>query len=354
MKKSPALFVSPTNSVFMKIDKDILAARHDLDFVNLYQERSKFTYLIQIIKAVFMILRQANKYKSVYVWFGDYHAFPIALLCKAMGIKCCIFVGGYDAVHYPDMAMGAAHTAIRRFCNKNSLALASLIIANHSALIKSINLYYHNHPDGILNLYPHLKTPSEVVYNAIPLFPEAKPNAVRKPLSILSVGSTPRYMDCINKGYDLLLQIAREHPEWQFTIVGIRRHWWERLLSENHASACQNVQMIDKLPHAKLYELYTSNHVYVQASISEGMPNALMEAIALGCVPVGSNVSGIPTLMDSYGVLVKKRDVRELESAIDAALRQSIDIDRLTVFRNKFSYNTRKASISSVLDKYEF
>ena len=73
-------------------------------------------------------------------------------------------------------------------------------------------------------------------------------------------------------------------------------------------------------PDEILFKEYNSATVFVQASITEGMSNTLNEAMLCGCIPVGSNVNGIPDVIGDTGILVMKRDVAELETATRQAL----------------------------------
>lgn len=55
--------------------------------------------------------------------------------------------------------------------------------------------------------------------------------------------------------------------------------------------------------------------LYVQPSLTEGMPRATIEAMAMGCPVIGSNVGGIPDIVSKQYVH-KKGDVKELANHI--------------------------------------
>ncbi len=65
-------------------------------------------------------------------------------------------------------------------------------------------------------------------------------------------------------------------------------------------------------------ELLRVFDLYVLPSLSEGMPLALLEAMAAGCPIVATNVGGVPDIItDGYnGTLVKPRDKEDLAKAI--------------------------------------
>jgi len=93
----------------------------------------------------------------------------------------------------------------------------------------------------------------------------------------------------------------------------------------------ENLSLRGYIPHAEVLALMRSSRYYIQASISEGMPNALMEAMLMGCLPIGSNVAGIPTIIGEYGVVFDKRDAESLRQALVKALElklQPLDISK--------------------------
>jgi glycosyltransferase involved in cell wall biosynthesis len=64
--------------------------------------------------------------------------------------------------------------------------------------------------------------------------------------------------------------------------------------------------------------------IFVCSSISEGLPNAVMEAMACGCCVVAPNVGGCPELMDHGvdGMLFKPVDLDDLTAQMEALARR--------------------------------
>lgn len=336
----------------MEMDKKILSSEYRLHTVHLRQERGRLRYLLGILVSLLTILRSADC-KQVLIWFADYHAAPSVLLAKLLGKRSLIFIGGYDAVKYPELGMGVYCSFWRGLCARVALRNCDHIISNHPALLSSLNRYYkpQGHPDGIYKLVPGLKTSSSVIYNAVD---ESRNIDLTKPRKrqILTVGSTPRFNDFYNKGFDLLLEIAKRRPDLSFVCVGIAESWLPDLDKLFGLSALSNVSIIPSLPHSELLSLMQCSLVYAQPSISEGMPNALMEAMLMGCIPVGSDVAGIPTVIGEAGFLVQNRDSHALESALDEALTCSRDIHAISAgIVSRFNMDRRRQQLLHLLEQ---
>ena len=345
------LLVMPTHSSFMEIDHEILRSFCKVIPIYLAQNESKRSYLHGILKLGVKLLTNTEVI-TTFVWFADYHAALVVAINKLLRHKTVIFIGGYDAVHYPELQMGVHSRALRSFCNKYSLRHADLIIANHESLIAAQNFYYtpQGHADGIRHFIPDLKTSTRILYNGIRFSPTPDLSSNRA-LHVLTIGLTPRREDFVNKGYDLLVEVARRNPDWQFAFVGISEQWIVSLDSEYHFTQLPNIQTYSWIENHKLKELYLNSAVYVQASISEGMPNSLIEAMYYGCIPVGSDVAGIPTVIDKYGVIIHKRDSVELAKAIAEALIRS---DRMAIQEyiiGNFSIEIRKTKLGKILQE---
>jgi glycosyltransferase involved in cell wall biosynthesis len=349
--KPDILLVLPTESSFMRIDEAIIKSGYRTRTLLLYQNISKWKYLSRIFYMAYLLLT-STKIKIVFIWFADYHAAPAVILSKVLGKKTVMFIGGYDAVCYPEFEMGVYCSSLRGFCASISLRNCNLIISNHQALLSSENTYYREqgHPEGIYRLIPSLATPSRVIYNAVSSLRELDLEQPRQ-AHILTVGSTPRLADVYNKGYDLLLQVAHRRPDLKFIFVGISDCWVSALNRMFALPDLPNVEIHPFLPQEAVFKMMQISKVYAQPSISEGMPNALMEAMLNGCIPVGSEVAGIVTIIANYGYVVPRRDSGLLETALDQALASETDPRTISLsISDRFGFELRKSRLLKIMD----
>jgi len=214
------------------------------------------------------------------------------------------------------------------------------------------NLYYNplGHPEGIFRLIPELKTKAVTVENSITAPPPQTLSEIRK-RQILCVGTTPRLHDVYNKGYDLLLEAARVFQDWQFVFVGISSDWLPILEERHNISGYANLILHASLPHAEVLQLMSETDIYVQASVSEGMPFALMEAMLYGCKSIGSNVAGIPTIIDRWGEIITERNPRALITALRKTMQSEADRTAISEsIATRFSVQRRIRELKEVLE----
>ncbi|MCA1760486.1 MAG: glycosyltransferase, partial [Bacteroidales bacterium] len=77
----------------------------------------------------------------------------------------------------------------------------------------------------------------------------------------------------------------------------------------------QNVELIEQVNHEELEVYYKKAKVYCQFSRSESFGVAIVEAMNFGCIPVVTNVGGMPEIVENYG-FVTKRNVSKISMYI--------------------------------------
>jgi glycosyltransferase involved in cell wall biosynthesis len=164
-----------------------------------------------------------------------------------------------------------------------------------------------NPKQGLLQLIPGLKTPIQVIPNGFDteFWKDLGTERVKQSfISVATSTSTPARARV--KGYDLIEQLAAKNPEWNFTLVG----------DADYPALSPNIRVLGKQTPAGLVQLYNTHEFYLQLSSSEGFPNALGEAMACGCVPIGSAVGAIPEIIGDTGLLLTRKSLGALQQLI--------------------------------------
>ena len=152
-----------------------------------------------------------------------------------------------------------------------------------------------------------------------------------------------------NKGMDYLIDACRQMEDYELVILG------------GHAE-----EVVDQLPlkahplgyvndERRIVEIYQAVDVFVLPSLSENLPNTIMEAMACGVPCVGFKVGGIPEEIDHKrnGYVAEYRDSDDLARGIRWILSEA-DYNQLSqeaVRKVAHSYSQQSVAIS-YLDVY--
>lgn len=286
-------------------------------------------------------------------WFGDYHSAVMVFLGRLLRIPVIIFAGGQEAICYPELRKGVYFKRWRGRCVKYALRHATRIIPNHKSLIYHENFYYtpEGKRDGMKYHVARLETPMTIIPNGIDTTKFYRDEAItREPLRVLTVGTMSSTADFLNKGFDLFTDMARRNPDLQFTLIGIKQQFMPWIEENYHISSVPNLEVIlSFVPDEVLFKNYNKAKVFVQASITEGMPNTLNEAMLCECIPVGSNVNGIPDAIGVAGIIVMHRDVAELEQAVRKALTLATGPTARQQVLSNFTFTLREERLLAVM-----
>lgn len=116
------------------------------------------------------------------------------------------------------------------------------------------------------------------------------------------------------KGQDVLLRAVNLLPDEikeniEFYFIGIGDSRWLEELSKN-LNLNDNIAFIgSKESGEPILSLLQEMSLYIQPSLTEGMPRALLEAMSMGCPAMGSRVGGIPDVI-SENLLHHKGDFK--------------------------------------------
>ncbi len=173
------------------------------------------------------------------------------------------------------------------------------------------------------------------------------------PENAFVVGTVANFAE--EKGYPYLLEavsvIAQEHPEAWFLFVGSGP--LEAEIKQKAARLPNSDRILFTGIRSDIPDLISAMNVFVLASVIEGFPNVLLEAMSMAKPVVATCVGGIPELIESEkdGILVFSKDSQGLANVILQCLRDPSTANRLgTKARHKIEQNF---SLDQMIDQYE-
>lgn len=103
-------------------------------------------------------------------------------------------------------------------------------------------------------------------------------------------------------------------------------------------------KVIGQLNHDKVFEWLESIDIYIQPSLQEGLPRAMVEAMSCGLPCMGTAIAGIPELIDK-SMLFGRKSVKEI-----AELLKSIDKEKMLNLAEQ-NFTKSKEFDKDILDK---
>jgi len=180
---------------------------------------------------------------------------------------------------------------------------------------------------------------------------------IKKDLGIkegdIVVGSVGRLTG--EKGINYLLEAASKIkikiPNAVFVIVG------EGTMKDYLVDYARKLDVSDKVLFAGYREdidkILSALDIFVMPSLTEGLPLALLEAMAAGKPVIASNVGGIPMIIDNgkTGILVKPKNPDQIERAISSLIGDKRYSDTIAENGRKFVENNFSLAVTA--KKYE-
>lgn len=134
------------------------------------------------------------------------------------------------------------------------------------------------------------------------------------------------------KGLDLLLEAlgSLQSLPWQLTIVGDGSQRELLMAQAEHLGISERIRFLGWLDSAQLLPEYQQANLFVFPSRHEGMPNAILEAMACGLPVIASKIAGNEELVVpasettcGTGILVPPEDVDALRVALQTVLKDA-------------------------------
>lgn len=316
-KMKNIFYTTPLMTTFVKKDLAIFKSAFIVK-VFVFEPYPKWKTPFQFLKQFFSILFSIFKIDIFVIQFAGYASFLPIIFGKLFNIPVLIIAAGTESADLKSIKYGDfAHPLIRHF-TIFALKNATFIAPVHKSLMGYEYTYSEDDSSqqgagGVINDF---KTPYEEVYYGFDSEKFKNFKKKRQEKSFITIASGfEKEVIYHRKGLDLLFGVAERNLDWTFTIVGSG--------GESNRSVPSNVNLVRAVPQERLIEMLNEHQFYCQVSRFEGFPNALGEAMLCGCIPIGSDVTGIPTVIGDTGYILKKHGVLEFESLINTAIKNS-------------------------------
>lgn len=183
-----------------------------------------------------------------------------------------------------------------------------------------------------------------------PIFLEDRKRTFNNRFQILTVANlVPK------KNISFLLEIAKKLPDYKFVLIGegpCRKKINQLIINY----ALENFFLLGEKNSEEINDICYESDVFLNVSLKEGTPTAILEAVATGLPIVSSNAGGIDKVLGRKNLIFKDFSItgyvnalRELSHNIE--LRREISMTNLK-FSKKFNWKTVANSISSDMSKY--
>jgi len=116
-------------------------------------------------------------------------------------------------------------------------------------------------------------------------------------------------------------KVLKERPDTLFICPGLSGKKQAVAWVQQYGVGAQTF-LLPQLPQLQLWGLFKESQVFVSPSVHDGTPNALLEAMACGCLPVVGNIESLREWIEHgrNGLLVDPTDPDRLAEAIIEAL----------------------------------
>ena len=286
--KRRILFVYKEFSHFVRKDFETLSKSSRLIKVRSPFGKSPLSFLSVGLKQFFVLIWYIWRSDVIFCWFADYHSLLPALFSRLTGKRLYLVLGGYDVTHVEELGYGSFNKKFRGFCARYSMCTATLNLP----VAKALGMEARERVGDVrIQVLPTGYDPE--IY--LPSF--------QKEDIILTVSLTNNWQRIMVKGIDRFVELAGKLPSIQFVLIGMEKD--AESLIKNKPS---NLLLLPPVDHKELFAWYGKSRFYAQFSRSEGLPNAVCEAMLRNCIPLGIRTGGIPEAIGDAGIVLDQWD----------------------------------------------
>lgn len=138
-----------------------------------------------------------------------------------------------------------------------------------------------------------------------------------KKLKLISIGR-PHWKKAYYYSIQACVFLKEKQIDFEYEIIGAAGNE-ELLFLINNLGLEKEVKLSHKLEQERVYELIRTSHLLIVSSVEEGLPNVLVEAMALGTPVLSTRCGGVEELIEHErnGFLVPQRNPEVMAQEIE-------------------------------------
>lgn len=311
------LYIKFFDTSFVNEDEKILKKFFDVQSYTL--DTSNRPALIRSLAGMCLwLVGRIGRADAVYAFFVSWYLVFPAFLCRLRRVPLVVTVAGFDANYIPLLKYGVYYERLTRILCGFAYRRIDVILPLDRSLIRHRNDYsdLHTEKEGFKNLFPGIAGRVVVIPSGFDTRYWKRDNVNKRPV-ILTIGAIHTQLDYELKGMSDFVGAARRLGRYIFIHIGSND---AELIARREGALPDNLSLLGYVDDATLLAALRESKVYAQLSVSEGLPNALIQAMLCECVPVGSSVNSIPDIIGDAGFVVTKRDPRLIDDALVNAM----------------------------------
>jgi len=342
------LYIKTSNAPYVLKDIKIIQSKYPVLVFEFKQNNNLLNFIFYCLYLIIFFIKNVKKIKVVLATFIDYYSPLVILLAMVFRKKTCFTLGGYECVSIPEFNYGAFSSKSKSFFVKLVLKNANFLLPVHESLIYNKNFYFDSkgRDNGFIYHIKNTKAQIITIYNAYDNIMIGNLKKEKNLVVCTAVCNTPSTFYV--KGLDTLITASKSLLDYNFTIIGIDKKLHSWIIKRYFY--CDNVKILPKITQDEVFEYYKKASIYIQPSISEGMPNALCEAMLFNCFPMGSDITSIPFIIGDTGLILKKKSPEVIiNSLISAQIPNNYDNPRKRIM-SLFPLEKRKEKYYQIIE----
>lgn len=242
-------------------------------------------------------------------WFASTYTALLVFMAKKLGKMSIVIVGGADVDVDSELGYGLLNSRWKEKIVGYAIRNATHVLPVSKYLEDRTRQAGHYDGNNIRRVPPGIDG-------------DFWRPAGRKETEVLTVAACPTPNRIQIKGIDILIRAALALTEVHFLVIGISPY----VLGKTFGDIPPNVTVKPPMDEKELLPYYQKARVCCQPSRIESFSFTLAQGMLCECIPVGTNVGGIPEVMGGLGFGVPPGN----SDALAIGLQEALNSDAVT------------------------